>query len=83
MAPKEWTTIEQFSFLTGQKDAYLVAQKGGSSLFQPFWETLFEKWFETFPEAEAVFPSKVSNKSLTDVEKKTLQEAIIACRKVN
>ncbi|KAG9221974.1 hypothetical protein PTI98_008939 [Pleurotus ostreatus] len=48
MAPKRWTTNEEYAFLSSYIGAYRTAQAGGTAVFASFWPPFFEKWFLKF-----------------------------------
>ena len=71
MAPRRWTTPEQFNFLQDNLSAYLDAQK--QKTLSVFFTRLYPEWFVKFPERNEAFnPDQV----LSAEDEQKLGEAV-------
>lgn len=79
MAPRRWTTEEEYAFLDNLYPQYLKAQKEGHQ--DPFFIRVEREWFEAFSERKKVFGQEIS--ILTPEQETQLRVAIIARQKVS
>ena len=79
MAPPNWTTSEQYMFLSDQLERYGTAKQSGS--FKNFWPSLYEQWFDKYPELENHYPNRELT-SLTEFKQESLRNAIQKRREV-
>ncbi|KZS99509.1 uncharacterized protein LAESUDRAFT_765451 [Laetiporus sulphureus 93-53] len=77
MAPRRWTTEEEYTFLNNLYPQYLKAQKKGHQ--DPFFIWVEHEWFEAFSEHKKVFGHEIS--TLMDEQETQLHMAITARQK--
>jgi hypothetical protein len=83
MPAQNWTTPDQFDFLTERFPQYVDAQSSGR--LDKFWAPLYIKWFQHWPEPQpTVNPELVtSEKPLEILQHGALAEAIVKRKKVS
>jgi hypothetical protein len=79
MPGQNWTTPDQFDFLTDRFPDYTAAQTSGR--FDKFWNPLTHKWFQNWPEPQPAVPAELINSapetSLEALQERVLGEAIV------
>ena len=81
MAPKGWTTPDQYKFLSDRIGDYLDAQKQKN--LTAFFSDVSNDWFRLFPESTGLFGPDSSATPLSKEDMEQLGAALDLCQAVS